>query len=124
MLDEGKCSILLLLHINSAFDTVVYIIQFIIWDILAAKVKPWSTFLVTWGTGNSVLRIGSISSYSDTFRRGVPYGSVLGPILFYIYTIDLSTLLKNLNIEFRNAYDTQFYLTNADITDIHDNVED
>ncbi len=57
------------------------------------------------------VQIGKSFSDKKTLNRGVPQGSVLGPVLFCIYTIELSYLLKKHNVGFKLfADDTQFYM--------------
>ena len=62
--------------------------------------------------------INETKSERKTLQRGVPQGSVLGPVLFSFYTVELAWILKQHNVKFKMfADDTQFYF-------IINNVED
>ena len=62
--------------------------------------------------------INGTKSERRTLQRGVPQGSVLGPVLFSIYTIELAWISKQHRVKFKMfADDTQFYF-------IINNVED
>ena len=100
-MDEGKCSILVLLDLSAAFDTVVHSMLFA--DLLLKDCVLDRQYQVV---------IGDACSGVKPLERGVPQGSVLGPILFCIYTIELSHILRQYGIDFKLfADDTQFYLT-------------
>lgn len=116
MMDDGKCSILILLDLSAAFDTVVH--HLLIEDLRSVGVEGDALeYLADYLKDRKYcVRIGNSSSGSESLRRGVPQGSVLGPILFCIYTIGLSKMLSDLGVEFRTfADDTQFYLAVTDI---------
>ncbi len=57
------------------------------------------------------VQIGRSFSDKKTLNRGVPQCSVLGPVLFRLYTIELSYILKRHKVGFKLlAYDTLFYM--------------
>ena len=100
-MDEGKCSVLLLLDLSAAFDTVEH-------DLLLQDCKNIGIvgdaldYLKSYLTGRTYrVQIGKVFSEKKCLRRGVPQGSVLGPILFCIYTAELSCLLQRHGVNFK-----------------------
>ena len=110
MLDNGRCGILILLDLSAAFDTVVH--ELLLEDLVSIGVdddvlKWFESYL---SNRSFSVSIGTTKSESRQLTRGVPQGSVLGPILFSIYTIELSWILKRYDVQFKFfADDTQFY---------------
>ena len=118
LMDEGKCGLLLLLDLSAAFDTVIH--DVLLDDLRAIGVTQGAlTYLQSYLHNRSFcVQVGNTISEHCLLRRGVPQGSVLGPILFCIYTIELSHLLEEHEISFNLfADDTQFYLCFRNIQD-------
>ena len=112
LLDSGKAVALTLLDLSAAFDTIDH-------DILFNSLRDW------FGVDGTVLRwirsylsnrkqkVKLGNSFSDVFSLpyGVPQGSVLGPLLFTLYTTPLSNIISNFNVTHHlYADDTQIYL--------------
>ena len=110
---RGEATALVLLHLSTAFDTIDH-------STLLSCVHDW------FGVGGCTLKwlssyltecyqpikIGYILSDSQKFLFGVPQGSVLGPLLFSLYTSPISILIgkhKGVNFHFY-ADDTQLYV--------------
>ena len=110
--DEGRCSIIILLDLSAAFDTVVH--ELLVDDLTAigidGVVLEWFKDYLT--GRHFQVSVRNTKSESKPLAKGVPQGSVLGPTLFCIYTLELAWILHKYGINFQfYADDTQFYFS-------------
>ena len=109
--DRGRVSILSLLDLSAAFDTIDH-------DILCNRLKDvfgctgvvlaWFRSYLTDRTQSVI--VNNTASAPSPLRYGVPQGSVLGPVLFTMYTQPLSSLIKTLSHSYHFfADDSQLY---------------
>ncbi len=112
-IDKKQVSALVLLDLSAAFDTIDHCILLnrlsTLFGISGLALQLLSSYLQN--RTQSVL-IGSHCSDSSPLSTGIPQGSVLGPLLFSLYTTPLSYLLSNSGVQFHfYADDTQIYLS-------------
>lgn len=108
--DQGKLLLLVLLDFSRAFDTINHdILDAILFNIGLSEhaCKLFSEILR--GRCQRVLVDGVLSS-TRLISSGVPQGSVLGPLLYSIYTFNLQSALKYTSVHFY-ADDTQLMLS-------------
>ena len=125
--DEKKVALLLLLDLSAAFDTIDHELLLDRCEKLfglASTPLQWLRSYMAERTQRVLVEDASSSTRKLTC--GVPQGSVLGPLLFIMYTTPLGDLLRRENIQFHMyADDTQVYAISTldNIDDTKDRVE-
>ena len=108
---HGKASLLVLLDLSAAFDTVDY--QLLLSDFSDCGVEGTALSLLESYLENreQCVAIGDSRSEPTSLQYGVLQGSVLGPVLFTVYTGTLAFLLEAHGVSYHFfADDTQLYI--------------
>ena len=111
-IDNNNTVILLLLDLSAAFDTVDHSIllsrlssRFGIKGAVLAWLRSYLTLR------KQFVNVNKCRSSQRFLERGVPQGSVLGPLLYLLYTSLLADIIKRYNLEYNfYADDTQLYV--------------
>ena len=112
-LDSGHCVMLVLLDTSAAFDTIN--IDLLL-NTLHQRFGIGGTafdWFKSYLTGRSQrVAIGSSSSRATPVFHGVPQGSVLGPVMFNVYTTPIADICKKHQVHYhRFADDIQLYVS-------------
>ena len=112
-LDKGHVTALTLLDLSAAFDTIDH-------NTLTNRLAEWygvSGMALAWFKSylcgrHQKIKIDKSFSDSSLLEHGVPQGSVLGPLLFSLYTAPLSTIISSYGLSHHlYADDTQIYIS-------------
>ena len=108
-MDEDKISVLLLLDLSVAFYTIDHEILLsrlqTVFGICSTALQWFQSYLLD---RNQCVVVNNSASSSSPVMFGVPQGSVLGPVLFVLYTTPLSDIIANHSVNHQLfADDTQ-----------------
>jgi len=101
-LDSGDLAMLTLLDLSPAFDTVDHYIllkRLNISYVISHSVLGWLTSYMYLSNRTQFVQLNGSCPKSSVVTCGVPQGSVLGPILFLLYTADLTGLVDAHNLQ-------------------------
>ena len=107
---EGDCSILILLDLSAAFDTVDQDALLLDLQNLGITGLALSWFETYLKNRKFKVTINGKHSEPGCMKYGVPQGTILGPMLFVVYTLTLQYILEFHNVSYHfYADDTQIY---------------
>jgi len=106
--NDGRLTALVLLDYSKAFDTINHEVLLSILRYIGLGVSAVSLFTNYLSERRQKVVLCGKASLSSVVCSGVPQGSILGPMLFTIYTSQFQSVIKNSTIHMY-ADDTQIY---------------
>ena len=114
-MDAGKVTALTLLDLSAAFDTIDHTIllrRLDDWFGVTGKALDWFKSYLT--GRRQRIKLGDCLSSKADLKFGLPQGSVLGPLVFTLYTTPLSAMIcEHAVLHHLYADDSQLYVSFA-----------
>uniref|UniRef100_A0AAR2K341 Reverse transcriptase domain-containing protein n=1 Tax=Pygocentrus nattereri TaxID=42514 RepID=A0AAR2K341_PYGNA len=110
--DQGMLNVLILLDLTAAFDTVCHnLLLPRLETLIGISGTALSWFKSYLSDRQQFVSIGGYKSDLCALSRGVPQGSVLGPLLFILYMLPLGNIIRRHGLQFHCfADDVQIYV--------------
>ena len=110
--DAGCATVLVELDLSAAFDTIdhaVLLNRLLVTFGVTGTALNWIKSYLT--ARISFVKIDSISSSTISLDTGVPQGSILGPLLFTLFTTPFGEIISRFGLRFHQyTDDTQIYI--------------
>ena len=119
-LNAKHTCVLLLLDFSKAFDVVPHNQLLEKLDTMGLSEMSLKWFTSYLSNRAQYVRLGDASSSPKTISHGVPQGSILGPLLFNLYTNDFSKCHNSIHSQY--ADDTAILITDNNITSLNNRV--